>query len=94
MKTIKILYLIGTISFGIMCGFGHFMFDFFGEKENAFAYLETSMLEDPNFAQYVLWNPYLKSLHDDPRWTALLKKYHSPPAEWDAIQIDFELPVD
>jgi len=32
MKVVKILYLIGTISFGIMCGFGHLMFEFFGQK--------------------------------------------------------------
>lgn len=67
---------------------------FFKETEKAFSYMEVSMLEDPNWAQYVLWNPYLNSLHDDPRWTALLEKHQSPPAEWDAIQVDFELPVD
>ena len=32
MKTVKRLYLLGTISFGIMCGFGHLMFEFFGKK--------------------------------------------------------------
>ena len=32
MKTVKTLYLIGTISFGIMCGFGHLMFEIFGQK--------------------------------------------------------------
>ena len=69
-------------------------YGFFGDTEKAFAYMEVSMLEDPNWAQYVLWNPYLNSLHDDPRWTALLEKYQSPPAEWDTIQINLELPID
>lgn len=34
MKTIKRLYLIGTISFGIMCGLGHLMLELFGEKSS------------------------------------------------------------
>jgi len=34
MKTVKIIYLIGTISFGIMCGLGHLAFELLGQKSN------------------------------------------------------------
>ena len=34
MKAARILYLVGTISFGVMCGIGHLIFEFFGEKSN------------------------------------------------------------
>ncbi len=32
MSVVKIIYLVGTISFGIMCGIGHLMFELLGHK--------------------------------------------------------------
>ncbi len=34
MKAVKIIYLIGTLSFGIMCGLGHLAFELLGKKSN------------------------------------------------------------
>lgn len=34
MKVVKIIYVTGTISFGIMCGLGHLAFELLGQKSN------------------------------------------------------------
>jgi eukaryotic-like serine/threonine-protein kinase len=49
-----------------------------GDKDKAFALLETAFNEKSDFLNYVSVLPYYDSLRDDPRYTVLMKKINLP----------------
>jgi serine/threonine-protein kinase len=49
-----------------------------GEKDQAFDWLEKAYVARDVELDFVLRDPYLVPLHDDPRWSALMKKMNLP----------------
>lgn len=49
-----------------------------GEKDLAFKWLDRSCELHDASIMYLLWNPLLRRLHGDPRFTAILKKVNLP----------------
>lgn len=49
-----------------------------GDKDQAFAWLERARAQHDGGITVLKSEPILRSLHGDPRWTALLEKLHLP----------------
>jgi TolB-like protein/Tfp pilus assembly protein PilF len=64
-----------------------------GDPDSAFAWLEKE-LEVTGNLNAVAQDPFLLSLHDDPRWLPLLEKAGMSPEQLDAIEFNVTLPVE
>ena len=63
-----------------------------GEKDKAFEWLERAVKDrDPGFSDVAV-SPYLKSLHDDPRWLPFLRRNGYAPEQLAAIKLEVPLP--
>ncbi len=65
-----------------------------GDADFAFDWLEKAAeLHDPAFG-ITPFDPFLKNLHDDPRWLPFLQKHGLAPEQLAAIKFDVRLPVE
>ncbi len=62
------------------------------KKDQAFAYLSEAAENDPIVARGGLFNPALRNLHDDPRWTEFRELIGMSEERLDAIDFDPKLP--
>lgn len=65
------------------------LFAYAGNKDKAFEWLERI---EPGQLTDSLWYPELASLHDDPRWNALLKRHGLAPRQQKTIEFDIDIP--
>jgi tetratricopeptide (TPR) repeat protein len=64
-----------------------------GERDLAFEWLDKAVqFKDPGIAD-VATNPFLASLHGDPRWLPFLRKIGFAPEQLTAIQLDVPVPA-
>ena len=62
------------------------------KKDKAFAYLSEAAENDPVVARGGIFNPTLRNLHDDPRWTEFRESIGMSEERLDAINFDPKLP--
>jgi TolB-like protein len=63
-----------------------------GDPNRAFEWLEkAAQLHDPSFG-ITPFDPFMTSLHDDPRWLPFLRKHGMAPEQLAAIKFDVKLP--
>jgi tetratricopeptide (TPR) repeat protein len=67
------------------------VYAFIGNADSAFEWLEKERQVNGLSAE-TTYDPFLKSLHDDPRWLPLLEKAGASPAQLDAIEFKLKLP--
>jgi hypothetical protein len=63
------------------------------QNNRAFAWLEKAVINRERDINYLPTNPWLKNLHDDPRWLPFLRKLGKAPEQLAAIKFELKVPT-
>ena len=63
-----------------------------GEADRAFEWLDKAVAHKDGGLADVVVQPFLKPLHDDPRWLPFLRKLGRAPEQLDAIRLEIKVP--